>query len=328
MAVYLVDSTGATPGSYTSQGLATVAAVAAVDNAAEIRTVVAGTYGPLSIDNSAIANTRYTNTVGGNYTIALTLLTVGAWNPGAGTVFEGGTITQDASDSIQVYANNSIELRDFRLVLSSGSYAIRLSQVGAAVTLKRGIISGTCTIGAVVRIRPGAVATSLTVEDVGITADVECTIGAFWAWQGTPTVSIKNSGYARDVVGAALFYVSAGLTIPSLTLEGSHARRFVEQGGAFNVTSLSGGDNVYYGVVLAAAQATDVSLVDDRRLGGPDGLTPLHDSPLRRVIPSGDAIGTSTTDAYGQPRWRGGRQCVGPVQPQDQRMPLAVLAAV
>jgi len=319
MAVYLVDKDALVPLSYTAQGLATIAAVAAVDHAAEIKTVTAGVYGPQTINNSAIANTRYTNTVGNDYTIALDPAVIAAWDNGEATVFEGGTITSGTRDAIRPAALKSIELRDFRWNLTDVGgygYGARLNGAGASMVLKRGVIGGACSISAVVRIRPGTVATYLECEDVGVKAEVVCSTAPIYAWEGTPSVVIRNSGYALNTPGIPLLSVTAGLTLPVLTLEGNHARAIVASPGAVTVTALTAAHNVCFVNHVSATGATDVLGVADRRLGGPDGLTPLHDSKLRTVIPRAMTIGTSKYDALGNPRNRG-RRCVGPVQPQD-----------
>ena len=323
MATYRIDHTGAIPSSYVNHAWANAAAVAAADPAPVFSTDRAGDYPNQIINGVALSNASYIDTVGGDYTIGLDVSVAAAWQPGPGTTMTGGKIRGGGRDSIRLQAGCTLTRIgvEWQIVDAGYGYGCRLNGAGAALVDLNCKIStggtGAKVLSAVVRIRPGAVATSVTWENVGVTSDIQCAYGAIHAWEGTPSIIIRGCGEGSNSALETLLYVSAGLTLPVLTIQGSHARELVRAAGAMTVTAGTFAHNVYEHTAAGTSSATDKGGIVDRRLGGIDGLTPLHDSPLRNVIPLADTVGTQKYDMYGNPRYRGRRQCVGPVQPQD-----------
>lgn len=341
MTIYYWDTTSAYPGSYTSPSLALSAAraaggaghhITAARDGDSVANQVLNCYGTTGFVFDALSGVRAR--------IGLHTSMYSGIDAGAGTIFDcAGRLTLAASHNypIIIRAGSSLTVRDAEVRVISGAVFKSVSYIigaAGAITWERCVFTpdtvpvtwfGAC------QSQPGTgnVAT-VTMEDcavtIGFTFIASTGLVSLFSSPGLTTVRVTRAGVAKAAADASpnLVYVDTGRTLHSLTMQACYGR--VSNLGT--ITTFAGGYNAYTSTSAGTSDPTD-RIVTDYRLGGHDGLEPLPDSPLRTIITSGLAVGggSSAVDVYANPRWRGGRQCVGPVQPQRIEMPMPVRVA-
>lgn len=315
MAVWTV---GPTLGAYLDHQTAYADALAAVDHGAEIRTVEDGVYAGQVLDMSGLNAIRLTRANGVDCTIGLDTSGFYAFTISPGMTVDGVKISGKTNRTIYSTGGEAT-FNNVTFYLESGTagYMFR-SIVGGTFNLTSCSILGDVQSVTWMFILFDGSEVHLNNVFVSDNITVSGTYGMVYAYDGV-AASITMRG--TNSPSSNLLKVRITSTVASLVVDGAYAPHLVSIEGA--VTAFAGGYNVYNTTDAGTTSAGDVSGVTDFQVDA--NGTPLEGSPLIGVIPVGVDVGTSSLDAYGNPRISGPSQDVGPVERQvvpDRYLPV------